>query len=433
VAAKRPHSISIHGKTWQDDYFWLRERENPDVLAYIEAENAYTEAMMAHTADLQEALYQEMRGRIKETDLTVPYPKGDYLYYDRTEEGQQYPIFCRKAKTPDAAEEVLLDQNQLAEGLEFFEVGVLRVSPNHQLLAYSIDTNGSERFTLHIKNLQTGQNLAEEIPNTYYFVEWANDNETLFYTTLDEAVRSNKLHRHQLGDGQANDVVLWHEEDNRFYVTLRRTSSGDFVILHLRSNVTTETHFLDANRPYTDLQMLYARQQGIEYDVVHHGSNFYIRTNEEAQNFKLVAVPIARPDKAHWQTVLAHREDVTITAVHAFQNHLVVSTRENGLEQFLILNLADGTSHHIEFPDPTYALTWGDNEEFNTHVLRFKYTSLITPESVFDYDMNTRERELKKQQEVIGYDESLYTSERIWATAVDGTQIPISLAYRRGL
>jgi oligopeptidase B len=236
-----------------------------------------------------------------------------------------------------------------------------------------------------------------------------------------------------LGDDRADDATLWHETDNRFHVTLRRTSSGGYIILHLRSNVTTESHFLDADKPQAAFELLYARHYGVEYDLTHHGDKFYIRTNEEAQNFKLVAVPIAQPDKSNWQTMLPHREDVMITAVHAFQNHLAVSTRDNGLEQFLILNPADGASHQIEFPDPTYALTWGDNEEYNTSLLRFNYTSLITPESVFDYDMNRRERELKKQQEVIGYDASLYESKRVWATAADGTKIPIGLAYRKGL
>jgi oligopeptidase B len=432
VAAKRPHSISIHGQTWTDNYFWLRERNNPEVIAYLEAENAYLAAMMAHTADLQETLYQEMRGRIKETDLTVPYPKGEYLYYDRTEEGKQYPIYCRKPLSAAAEEEVLLDQNELAEGLDFCRIGVLRVSPNHQLLAYSVDTTGSEQYVLYVKDLRTGERLAEAISNTSYSAEWANDNETLFYTTLNEARRPFQLHRHTLGTEHSQDTLLHQEIDDRYFVTVRRTRSSAYLVMHIYSNITTEEHYLTTDQPGSAWQVLYPRQVGVEYDLTHHGDTFYIRTNEAAENFKLVSVPIAQPDKANWKTVLPHREDVMITAVNAFHNHLVVSTRENGLDHFYIHNLTDGTAHHIEFPEPTYAIWLGNNEEFHTNWLRFSYTSLITPESVFDYDMNNRSRELKKQQEVIGYDPSLYESGRVWATAVDGTKIPIGLAYRKG-
>jgi oligopeptidase B len=432
IAAQRPITTTRHSHTWTDNYFWLRERENPEVIAYLEAENAYLEAMMAHTEALQETLYQEMRGRIKETDLSVPYPKGDYLYYDRTEEGKQYPIYCRQHLADDAQEEVLLDQNELAEGLDFCRVGVFRVSPNHQLLAYSVDTNGSEQYVLYVKDLRTGERLAEAIPNTSYSAEWANDNETLFYTTLNEARRPFQLHRHKLGTEHSQDTVLHQEADDHYFVALRRTRSGTYLVMHISSNITTEEHYLVADQPQAAWQVLYPRQTGVEYDLTHHGHTFYIRTNEAAENFKLVTAPVAQPDKANWETVLPHREDVMITAVNAFHNHLVISTRENGLEQFRIHNLTDGTAHHIEFPEPTYAVWLGDNEEFHTNRLRFSYTSLITPESVFDYNMDERSRELKKQQEVIGYDASLYESARVWATAADGTKIPIGLAYRKG-
>ncbi len=434
VAAKRPITTTLHNHTWTDNYFWLRDRENPEVIAYLEAENAYRRAMMAHTEDLQARLYQEMRGRIKETDLTVPYPKGAYLYYDRTEEGQQYPIYCRKQRDDEAGatEEVLLDQNVLAEGLDFCRLGVFRVSPNHHLLAYSLDTNGSEQYTLYVKDLRTGAQLAEAIPNTSYSAEWANDNETLFYTTLDEARRPFQLHRHTLGTDHSQDTVLHQELDDHYFVSLRRTRSGAYLVMHISSNITNEEHYVAADQPQVAWQVLFPRQNGVEYDLTHHGDTFYIRTNEEAQNFKLMAVPVAQPDKANWQVMLPHREQVTITAVNAFQNYLVIATRESGLPQLLIHNLANGTAHHIEFPEPAYAVWLSDNEEFQTNLLRFNYTSLITPDSVFDYDMSSHKRELKKQKEVIGYDASLYESAQVWATAVDGTKIPISLAYRKG-
>ncbi|MCB8946041.1 MAG: S9 family peptidase [Ardenticatenaceae bacterium] len=432
VAVKRPSTFTLHNHTWTDDYFWLRERENPEVIAYLEAENEYLKAMMAHTEDLQEQLYQEMRGRIKETDLTVPYPKGDYLYYDRTEEGKQYPIYCRQRQAEGAEEEVLLDQNALAEGLDFCRMGVFRVSPNHELLAYSLDTNGSEQYTLYVKNLQTGEQLPEAIPNTSYSAEWANDNETLFYTALDEARRPFQLHRHSLGTDHTQDVLLHQESDDHYYVTLRRTRSGAYLVLHISSNITTEEHYVAADEPQAAWQVLAPRQQGVEYDLTHHGDTFYIRTNEGAENFKLMVAPVAQPEKANWQVMLPYRQEVTITAVHAFQNHLVIETREDGLEQLIVHNLADGSAHHIEFPEPTYAVWLGNNEEFATKQLRFVYNSLITPESVFDYDMDERSRVLRKQQEVIGYDASLYESARVWATAVDGTKIPLGLAYRKG-
>lgn len=432
-AAKQPVTNTLHDHTWIDDYYWLRERDNPEVIAYLKEENAYLEAMMAHTADLQEQLFQEMRARIKESDLSVPYPKGDYLYYERTEEGQQYPIYCRKRRQEGAAEEVLLDQNELAAGLDYCEIGVFQVSPNHQLLAYSVDTNGSERYVLHVKDLQTGELLPEAIPNTYYSAEWANDNQTLFYTTLNDAQRPDKLYRHQLGNSTAEDTLLFFEEDEAFYLWLRRSRSGAYLFLNLHSNMTRETHFLDAYDPLGRFQVLYPRQHGVEYEVSHHGESFYIRTNKEAENFKVVAVPIANPGEAIWETVLDHRADVTITDVDAFQDHLVITLRENGLKQLLIQNLKDGTSHQVEFPEPSYSIVLVDNKEYKTNHLRFKYASLITPESVYDYDMDHQSRELKKQKEVIGYDASLYESARVWATAEDGTKIPVSLAYRKGL
>ena len=432
VAAKRPSTTTLHNHTWTDNYFWLRERENPEVIAYLEAENAYLEAMMAHTEDLQATLYQEMRGRIKEEDWTVPYPKGDYVYYDRTEEGKQYPIYCRKRREEGATEEVLLDQNVLAEGLDYCRLGVFRISPNQHLLAYSLDSNGSEQYTLHVKDLRTGEQLAEAIPNTSYSAEWANDNETLFYTTLDESRRPFQLHRHTLGTDHSQDTVLHQELDDHYFVTLRRTRSDAYLVMHISSNITNEEHYVAADQPQAAWQVLFPRQNGVEYDLTHHGDTFYIRTNEGAQNFKLLAVPVTNPTQAHSEVVLPHRDDVTITAVNAFKNHLVIATRENGLPQLLIHNLADDTAHYVEFPEPIYAVWLSDNEEFQTNILRFNYTSLITPDSVFDYDMNSRSRELKKQKEVIGYDASLYESAQVWATAVDGTKIPIGLAYRKG-
>ncbi len=434
VAEKHPHVLELHGDRRVDDYFWIRDRDNPKVIAYLEAENAYTSAMMQHTEALQTRLYEEMLARIKETDLSVPYRKDNYYYYTRTEEGKAYPIYCRKKGTLDAPEEVLLDQNELAKGHEFFSLGVFKVSPNHQILAYSVDTSGAEQYTLFFLDLNTYQPYPESISDTYFSLTWGNDNKTIFYTKIDAANRPFQLFRHTLGTAITEDALIYHEPDDAYFLSVGKTRSQAYILIHLSSTITSEVHYLDANNPRGDFKLIHPRTSGMEYDVEHHSDHFYIVTNDEAINFKLMKSPVASPTKENWQTVIPHREDVMLSGVSVFANHLVIYERKNGLPIAGIQKLSTSEEHYITFPEPTYAISEGNNPEFNTTTLRLSYTSLITPPSVFDYDLETHDHELKKEAEVLGgYDRTQYKSEWLMATAKDGTQIPISIVYKQGI
>ncbi|MBW4474153.1 MAG: S9 family peptidase [Stenomitos rutilans HA7619-LM2] len=434
IADLQPHILSLHGDDRVDPYFWLRHRDDPATIAYLDAENDYTEAMMAHTEALQTALYDEMLARIQETDLSVPYRKGDYYYYSRTETGKAYPIYCRKAGSLDVPEELLLDQNALAEGYDFFDVGLLSVSPNHQILAYSVDTSGSERYTLLFLNLVTGQLYPEKILETGYGFAWGNDNQTVFYTLVDEANRPFKLLRHRLDSAVSDDELVYHETDDFYYLGVGKTRSDAYILLELQSKITSEIHYLDANQPEGTFRVIQPRSPGVEYQVEHHSDSFYIVTNDEALNFKLIQTPVTAPAKTNWRLVIPHRPDVLLEGVSAFAKHLVIYEREAGLPTVRVRQLASGKEHYIQFPDPTYGVDEGSNPEFNTDTLRFNYSSLVTPRSVFDYNLETQARELKKETPVLGgYDRTQYASERLMATATDGTQIPISIVYKEGL
>jgi len=432
LAKKIPKVDTLHGEIRLDNYFWLRDRDNPEVITYLETENKYTEAMMKHTEEFQEKLYNELLSRIKETDLSVPEKIDDYYYYTRTEEGKQDSIYCRKKGSLRAQEEILLDVNELARGYGYFYIGVFKVSPNHQLLAYSVDTSGAENYTLYVKNLNSGELLKDVIPNTYYSVEWANDNMTLFYNILDEAQRPYKLFRHKLGTDPKDDALVYHEKDDAYYLDLKKSKSKDYIFINLGSMVTTEVHYLDADHPTKDFKIIHPRQHEMEYSLKHHGDKFYILTNDEAKNFKLMQAPVKDPSKKNWVEVLPHRVSVKIDNIDLFKNHLVVYERENGLKKIRITDLTSNEVHYVEFLEPVYTFWKAKNPDFNTNLLRFNYTSLVIPRSVFDYNMDTKIRELKKQYEVLGgYDPSLYQSERIFARAKDGTMIPISLVYKK--
>jgi oligopeptidase B len=423
----------MHGEARGDPYFWLRDRSDPEVTAYLNAENDYLQQAMQHTAGLQEQLYAEMRGRIKEADQSVPVQRDEYYYYSRMEPGRQYPICCRKRGSLDAAEEVLLDQNQLAEGQGYFCVGVYKVSPNHQLLAYSIDTSGAETYTLYVKDLATGTVLPEQMPNTYYGVEWAKDNRAIFYNVLDEAKRPYKLYRHTIGADPALDPLVYHEADQAFELNLMKTRSQAYLLIVLESTSTTEVRYAPADQPQAGFAIVQPRQHGIEYSVAHHGQDFLIVTNDQAQNFKLVAAAVATPSKEHSRDLIAHRPDVLIDGIDVFGDYLVVYEREAGLKRIRIVR-PSGDAHYVPFPEPVYTFTPGPNEEFDTSILRFTYSSLVTPDSVIDYDMRAGSWELKKQAEIpSGYDPSLYMTERVFATAADGARVPISLVYKRGI
>ncbi|MEB3231978.1 MAG: S9 family peptidase [Leptolyngbyaceae bacterium] len=445
VAAQRSKVLDMHGDRRLDPYYWLRDRSNPDVIDYLEAENAYTQAQLRHTEPLQTQLYEEMLGRIQETDLSVPYRHGDYFYYSRTESGKAYGILCRKYETLDADEEILLDQNQLAEGNAFFSLGDTAISPNHQYLAYTTDTNGSESYTLQIKDLTTG-NLFPETVHEVSEVVWANDNQTLFYVRIDSAHRPYQLWRHTLGTAPATDVLLYEERDEGFYLGIGRTRSNAYILLSADSKITSEVRFLDANQPMASFQLIHPRETGLEYWVDHHPGDgvdpatnqFYIVTNDGAINFKLMVAPAATPQKAHWQTVLPHRPDVLLEDIDVFADHLVRYERQMGLPTIWVQSLPTATeptpnARRISFPEPTYAVHAGTMAEFQSHILRFSYTSMVTPSSVFDYDMVSHERQLKKETPVLGgYDRSQYVSEWLMAPASDGTAVPISLVYKKG-
>ncbi|MCE5248816.1 S9 family peptidase [bacterium] len=429
-----PKADTLFGDVRVDNYYWLRDKSNREVIAYLESENKYTESEMKHTKDFQDSLYRELLGRIKETDVTVPEKIDDYYYYSRTEEGKQYPINCRKKGSLDAQEEILLDRNVLAEGHDYFRIGIFKISPDHQLLAYSADTAGSETYTIYIKDLRTGRLLDDVIPNTYYSVEWANDNKTIFYNVLDDAKRPYKLYRHVLGTPSNDDIMVFHEKDDMYYLNLSKSKSKKYLILSLESNTTTEVHYLKADFPSDTFKILHPRQHNMEYYVDHHGEMFFITTNENAKNFKLMETPVRNPSKKNWKEVIPHRDSVKIDGIEVFKNHLVVYERENGLNKIHIRNLSNREDFSVDFPEPVYSVRQGNNPDYNTTLLRFHYTSLITPASVYDFNMDTRTRELKKQDEVLGgYDPSLYQSERIYAKVPDSTMIPVSLVYKKGM
>ena len=434
VAKKIPKIDTLHGDILIDDYFWLRERENPEVMDYLIAENEYTTKVMEHTEAFQTMIYKEMISRIKETDLSVPEKVDSFYYYRRTEEGKQYPIYCRKKTNLENDEEILLEQNILAESHDYLEIGAFKVSPDHSLLAYSIDTTGSERFILYVKDLKTKDLYKERLANTGYSVAWANDNRTLFYTTLDNAKRPYKLHRHILGNEQEQDKMVYHEPDDIFWLGIARTKDGKYLLMDMGSHTTTETHYLKTDNPNGEFRLLYPRVQDIEYYVEHQNGYFLILSNEDAKNFKLAKVAENNPKKANWIEIIPHRDSVKIDGFDVFRDFFVVSERKNGLEQLRVTKIDGDLTHYVEFPEPTYTFWFSANKDYNSGLLRFTYMSLVTPKSVFDYDMETRTRDLKKKYEVLGgYEPEQYESQRIYAIAPDGIKIPISMVYKKGI
>jgi oligopeptidase B len=441
IALKRSHPITQHGETRLDDYFWLRNREDPEALKFLRAHMDYIEEAMGHTKSLQEALFSEMKGRIRETDSTVPEKRGGYLYYTRTAAGKQYPIFCRRKDSSDCPEEILLDQNALAEGKRFCSVSAFSVSRDGNKLAYGLDVEGNEVYTIYIKDLVKNSYYPETIPNTFGSVyvhtgiEWANDSETIFYVTLDSAQRPHKLFRHKIGTDPVQDVLIFHEESETFSLYLHKTRDDAYIIADLHSTLTTEIRFLSADQPESELKVISPRRHGVEYYAAHHKGQFFIATNEGgAKNFKLVRAPVSNPSRENWQEVIPHREDVMLEGVDTFENHLVLYERKNGLKHIRI-SAPDGTNgvRYVNFPEPTYHFEIESHQNFDTNLLRFKYSSLVTPHTVVDLRTDTGEWEVRKVEEIIGYDKSNYVCERIFATASDGKQIPISIAYKKGL
>ncbi len=432
-APKQLRVDTVHGHVFEDNYYWMRSRGDSAVIAYLEAENAYTEAMTAKTDSLEEELFQELKGRIKETDLSVPARYMDYFYYSRTEEGQQYEIYCRKKGSLEAEEEVILNINTLAEGHDFYSVGAFEISPNQELLAFSFDTTGSETYTLVVKNLTNGAYFSDSIPGMSS-AAWAADNKTIFYTTEDSTRRPDKLWRHVLGTEGVEDVLVYHETDPAYYLGITATRSREYLLLGVGSMITSEYRYLRTDDPTGEFRLIRPRQQGIEYTVNHQGDYFYINTNDNAVNFRLMQAPVDNPGYQNWEEVIPARDSVKIKGIDCFENHLVIYELARALPEVRIRNTTDDSEYYIEFPEPIYTVYPDRNPSYDAHKLRYNYQSMVTPSTIVQFDMNTKERETLKQKEVLGgFDPNDYVQERIWAPAGDGAMIPMSLVYRKGL
>jgi oligopeptidase B len=431
-AAKQvPRETKIHGYTLKDDYFWLREKSSPEVIRHLEAENAYTESVMAPTKGLQETLYKEMLGRIKQTDLSVPARNGAYWYYSRTEEGKQYPYMCRRKGSMDGPEELLLDLNALAAGHKFLGLGAYAVSDDANWLAYSLDMTGYRQHTLFVKDLRTGALSSEKIERTGSIV-WANDNKTLFYTTEDPvSKRSDRFWRHAVGAEKS--ALVYEEKNELFDVGAGRSLDRKVIFLASYAKTSREYRYLPADQPAGTFTVVVTREDGHEYDVDHYQGQFYITTNKGAKNFKVVTAPIQDPSEKNWNIFIPHNPAIKVEGLSFFKDHLVVSERERGLNYLRVIDMGRKTSHRIETDEPDYAMFLGANPEFETTTIRYSYQSMVTPSTVYEYDLNTRERKLLKRQEVLGgYDPSQYEATRVWANARDGKQVPISLVAKKG-
>jgi oligopeptidase B len=431
VAKRVPKVTEINGYKLVDNYFWLRDKQNPDVRAYLEAENAYTDAVMKPTSSLQKKLYDEMLGRIKETDVDVPYKEGDYFYYSRTEAGKQYQIRCRKKGSLNAPEEVLLDINEMAKGQKFMSVAAYQVSDDGNLLAYSTDNTGFRQYTLAVKDLRTGKVLSDHAEKVGSVV-WANDNKTLFYTVEDSAKRQYRLFRHSLGTTGEDDLV-YEEKDERFNVDAGKSRSKAFIFLVSGSHTTTEVRYVPADQPMSEWRVIEPRKQDVEYYPDHNGDFFYIRVNDTGRNFRLVKAPVSDPRSQNWQELVAHRPNVMLDDIDFFKNYYVLYERENGLPQIRVSDLRSGQSRRIELPESAYDVSSYVNREYDSIKFRYNYQSFITPPSIFEYDMQSGASALLKQKEVPGgYDRTRYQVEQIYATASDDVKIPISVVHLKG-
>ncbi len=430
VARKIPREYTLHGERFVDDYFYLREQDNPETIRYLEAENAYTENCLEDTAGFRERLYQEMLARIKQTDLGVPWRDGAWLYYTRTEAGRQYPIHCRKAIQPDAAEVVLLDLNVMAEGEAYMALGDFEPSHDGRLLAYSTDNTGFRQYRLQVKDLASNA-ILPGFQDRVTSVAWAADHRTIFFTIENDAKRSYRLYRQIAGNPSEQAELLYEETDELFSVHVTPSCSRAYLFLLCTSLTTSEARYLRADDPEGEWRLIAPRRHREEYYPEHHGDHFYLRTNDKGLNFRLARTPVTHPDREHWEEVLPQSETVMLEDVECFRDYIVLCEREDGLPHFTIMDLSNGARHRIELPEPVYDAHPEINAEFDSRLFRFAYESLITQRSIYDYDMQTRERTLLKQTEVLGgYNPADYRSERIHVTARDGARVPVSLVSR---
>jgi oligopeptidase B len=435
VAEKIPHQMVMFGDTRIDPYYWLNLRDSQKVLDYLIAENIYTEAMMEPTIPLQEKLYNEMKARQKEDDVTVPVYLNGYFYYIRYEEGKEYPINCRKKGTLESPEEIILDENEVAAGHRFCQVASLDISPDNKVLAYGVDTIGRRKFTIQFKNLETGKLINSKIDNTTGAIAWANDNKTVFYSQKNNALRPYKIFRHNISTAtSSNDVLIFHEKDETFDTHVYTTKSREYIMIMTSSSTSSEYRFLSADKPLGEFRMLQPRQKGIEYSVDHFGSNFYILTNWNAENFRVMEAPIANPSMENWKELIPHKNDVLIMNIDVFKEFLVITERKDALIKVKVLKWADKSEHYIDFGEEVYTALPSGNPEFDTPLFMYYYTSLTTPGSTYEYNMQTQTKRLLKQNEVLGgYTPADYETKRLWATAQDGTKIPISIVHKKGI
>jgi oligopeptidase B len=434
VAEKIKKELTVNGDTRIDNYYWMNDREDPKVIAYLKAENAYLDTMTHSSAKLRAKLYEEMKSRIMETDVSVPYLKEGYYYYSRYEQGKEYPVYCRKKGSTDAAEEIMLNVNDLAKGHSYYQVGGMTVSPDGQWLAYGVDTVSRRRYVIHIKNLQTGELQPELIAETSGNVAWASDNKTFFYTTKDTStLRENKIFRHLTGTKASDDQLVYEEKDETYSTGVARCKSGKYIMIESGSTLSSEYRILDASKPAAAFKVFQPRLKDMLYQIDHQDDHFYIVTNWDAVNFRLMECPLDKTERSNWKEVIPHRADVLLEGLDLFRDHMVLSERSKGLTQLRVINTRTHEDHYLHFDEPAYVAATSVNPEFDTKVLRYSYTSMTTPVSTYDYNMDTKQSELRKRQEVLGgYDPKNYITERIYVTARDGAKVPISIVYKKG-
>jgi len=437
MAAVRPHRFDEHGNVRIDQYYWLKERSNPEVIKYLEAENAYTKAVMAHTEALQERLYDELKGRVLQNDQSVPFREGNYFYYTRLVEGKNYPIYARKRGSLTAPEEIMIDANALAEGKATFLIRAWEVSSGEDLLAFAADTTGGRVSSIRFKNLRTGEMLSDVIPRAIGGIAWAEDNRTLFYTKPDSvSVRPYQVYRHKLGTPAATDQMVYEDKDETYYVGVSKTKSRAYIMIQSSQTMATEYSYIRADQPDAPFKVIFPRERGHEYHANHFGDYFYILSNDHAKNFRLMRTPVARPGRDNWEEVIPHRADVLLEDFEFFKDYLVLTERKDGLVQLRVRPWTGGgqNEYYLDFGEPAYLAYVSTNLEFDTPVLRYGYTSLTTPSSTYDYDMKTRQKTLLKRDQILGgFDPANYVSERFFTTARDGARVPVSIVYRKGI
>lgn len=437
VAKIVPHTLEKHGQVRTDNYYWLNDREDQEVIDYLNQENEYYQKMTAHTKELQENLFTEMKSRIKEDDSSVPYFYNGYFYITRFEKGKDYPIYSRKKGSLDAKEEIMFDCNEMAKGHSYFNLSGINVSEDNKYAAFGLDLVSRRQYTIQIKNLETGEILPVKIENTTGGSTWASDNKTLFYTRKDpQTLRSDKVYRHTLGTDIAKDALVFHEKDDTFYTFVYKEKSKKYLVIGSTSTLTSEYQILESNNPNGNFRLFQKRVRGLEYSISHYGDSFYVVTNKDkATNFKLMKTPESKTSMENWSELIPHRKDVLLEGVDIFKDYLVVEERSNGLNKIQIRPWNAGESYYLPFESETYTSYTTTNVDFDTEILRFGYQSLTTPSSVMDFNMKTKEKKVLKEQEVLGgkFDKNNYVEERIWATAEDGTKLPISMVYRKGM